>query len=97
MNPAALFSGHKTDLKWEDCPFEDYLFIHRGVDGTKEAYGLKDDSPLNLGKLLQAVYPDFTVTTVPESGGSDYAAIITNGRPCNSVLVWNSCNFYLEE
>lgn len=89
------FKGHKTDLTWESEPFENYLLIQ--MDGELRAYDLVDHAPLNVDELLAAVFEDFAVTTERECGQSNYAAIITDNRPCNSVIVWASCNFWLEE
>jgi len=92
-----LFTGHQyiTDRS-AALPFEQYLLIESDNGHRIEAYGIDDDAPLDSKALLSEVYQDFTVSTYPQNGGANYAAIITDNSPPDSVVVWTSCNFYLE-
>ncbi len=94
------FAAYK-DLNGADnnnaAPFETYLFISLDGGHRKEAYCIHNGQPLDLDYLLEKAFPDFEIETTPENGGQNYAAIITDGRPPYSPVVWSSCNFYLSE
>ena len=91
-------SDDNTDL--DTCPFDDldaaYLYISTDGGHVREAYLIAPDALLNLDDLLAERYRDYgIVETYPESGGSNYAAIITDGRAPNDCIVWSSYNFHV--
>lgn len=49
-----------------------------------------------LQKALEVLYYGYDVQleTCKQNGGSNYACIITDSRPTDSVVAWNSCGFY---
>lgn len=79
---------------WDSVPFEQYLLVNTG--GEVVAYEMSDEEPMDLGALLRDVLPGYSIDIGPRIGGENYAAIITDGRPANSAIVWDSCGFYLE-
>jgi len=92
-----MFTGHKniTDTS-KPTGFEQYLLVETGYGECREAFGLDDDTPLDLDALLSEIYVEHNVTTQRSMCGPDYAAIITDSRAPDSVVVWTSCDFYLE-
>jgi hypothetical protein len=91
-----MFTGHTEITDYDTAPFETYLLIESDNGHNREAYGIDDDTPLDLGQLLRAAFPDVNVSICPQNGGENYAAIITDGRPPNSAVVWTSCDFYFD-
>ncbi len=93
-----MFTGHKEITNFsEPTGFEQYLLVSFETDGRHDAYGFDANTPMDLEAMLQAVFEQdgLTVETERQSGGSNYAAIITDGRTPDSVVVWESCDFYL--
>ena len=86
-------------VKWgEPAPFDCYLLVEeQGVPGYMafEALDLLDIDEL-LQKALESIYYGYEVKleTCKQNGGSNYACIITDGRNTDSVIVWDSCDFY---
>ena len=98
--PETMFIGHKyIDDYSETTGFEQYLLIETAHQA--EAFEIDDSTPLDLEKLLaeaaKELFDADSVTIEPENGGSNYAAIITDGRPPSTCVVWESCNVYLED
>ena len=95
-----MFTGHKyIENRSESTGFKQYLIIccdNTDPEYCCEVYGIDDDAPLDIDAMLAEVYPDASITTTPAIGGSQYAAIITDSRAPDSVIVWDSCDFYLE-
>lgn len=89
-----IFTGHK-EVKWNDTPFDTYLLLNQG--GILSAYGLSDSAPLDLQELLELIFPDDNVEIIGANYTDQYAQIITDGRPCNSPIVWESSDYLLEE
>ena len=92
-----MFTGHVeiTD-KTAATPFEQYLYIEQGYGETCRAYGIGDDTPLDIDALLQAAFPEQTISTERSMCGDNYAAIITDNRAPDSVVVWQSTDFYFD-
>ena len=92
-----MFTGHQyiTDMS-ETLPFDQYLLIESDYGHSIEAYGFDDNEPMDLDAMLSEVYSDFNVSTYPQNGGTNYAAIITDNRSPDSGVVWTSCDFYLD-
>lgn len=84
----------RTHADWSTAPYEQYLLVTDG--GETRAYPIADDEPLDLEAQLTALYPDCELELTRAMGGPSYAAIITDGRPPNSVVVWQSGDFYVE-
>ena len=93
-----MFNGHKT-IEDMSAPtgFEQYLLIESDNGYNVEAYGFDDDVIMDIDAMLSAVFPDCTVEATQPCGGSNYAAIITDSRLPESVVVWTSADFYLSE
>ena len=94
-----MFTGHKyiTD-KSESTGFEQYLLIDSDNGFNVEVYGIDADTPMDLETLLNEVYREhgFTVSIERAMGGANYASIITDSQTPDSVVVWTSCDFYLD-
>lgn len=88
------FTGHIeiTDLK-KETGFEQYLLLQTDYD-YYQAFGLDDDTPLDIDMLLREIYPEDKVCTEPSMCGPHNARIITDGRLPNSPVVWESKDFY---
>ena len=94
-----MFIGHVeiTD-KSASTGFEQYLLIETDYGDRCEAYGIDEDTIMDLEALLNEVYSSegFSVSMCRSACGSNYAAIITDGRTPDSVVVWESTDFYLD-
>lgn len=95
-----MFTGHKeiTD-KSVETGFETYLLLETGYGDQCEAYEIDEDTPLDLEALVSEVYSECDISFQhPPLCGSmpNYAAIITDGRTPDSVVVWQHANFCAE-
>jgi hypothetical protein len=92
------FTGHKyiTD-KSRSTGFEQYLLIDTDYGDYSEIFGIDENTPLDLDAMLSQVYAEhgLSVTTERAMCGPNYAAIITDGRSPDSVVVWTCADFYL--
>ena len=95
--PTINFTG-TVEVTDQSVPtgFEQYLYLETDGGARCEAWGIDDNTPMDLEMLLTRIY-GYSIDIEPEAGGRDYAAIITNGRAPNSSVVWQSCNFYVNE
>ena len=101
-NPAWNFKGHKIlDELNDECPFSDpectYLLLCSDYNNYIEAYELEGYAPMDLEQLILATSSEIASVDIeqPATGGQNYAAIITDGSPSNSFVVWTSCDYYL--
>lgn len=86
-------------VKYGDpVPFECYLLVHIQDYPCYMAFEVLDllDIDELLQKALGYLYDGYEVKleTCKQNGGSNYACIITDGRDTDSVIVWDSCDFY---
>ena len=92
-----MFTGHKyiTD-KSQETGFQQYLLID--TDYQVEAYGFDDNTQMDLESMLNEIYgmEHDVALQRPSLCGPNYAAIITDGRTPDSVIVWESADFYLD-
>jgi len=92
-----MFTGHLEIIdKSAPMPFNQYLLIESDNGYRCEAYGFDDDTVMDIDAMLEHVYADFTVTTDRPMCGPNYAAIITDNRTPDSVVVWTHCDFFLD-
>lgn len=88
-----------VSVKYGDpAPFDCYLLVkEQDVPGYMafEVLDLLDIDEL-LQKALGYLYDGYDVKleTCKQSGGSNHACIITDGRDTDSAIVWASCDFY---
>ena len=95
-----MFTGHKEidDKELDIAPFEQYLFISTDYERRFEAYEIDDNAPLDVETLVSEVYKhEGSVSFDNAMCGPNYAAIITDNRPPNSVVVWQHIDFYFED
>ncbi len=86
-------------VKWGDpAPFDAYLLVKEQDNPGYVAFQVLDllDIEELLQKALEVLYYGYDVQleTCRQYGGSNYACIITDSRPTDSVVVWDSCDFY---
>ena len=91
------FTGHKEiSDKSEPTGFEQYLLVETDYGERCEAYGLSDDTPLDIDGLLPRVFTDCDISLDRAMCGPNSASIITDGRSPDSVVVWESRDFYFD-
>lgn len=79
-----------------------YLCVRDERSGQEWIMPITDSQPLDLTELFQQwVEAEFSgeldLDSEPQRVGGDYwAQIITDGRPPDSVVVWDSGGFYLK-
>jgi len=61
-----------------------------------ECFGVDDDAELDLLTLLNAAYSDCTIELSNTNYSTPHAAIITDGNPIDSVVVWQSSDFFID-
>lgn len=81
-----------------------YLAVEECRSGELAVYSLSDDQPLDLEELVdQWIHEDSWGERIrdgeltPSLPGDYYAWIQTDGRPLDSVVVWESGGFYVKE
>ena len=81
-----------------------YLAVEDSRSGSIAIVPIEPDQPLDLAALLDqwidAEYGGELVRDgelIPRLAGDGYAWIQTDGRPLDSVVVWESGGFYLRE
>ena len=94
---------NSVDLNDRDpAPFEQYLLITESATGRRTAMEINDTEPLDIEQLIKrfvatAFGGELTVANIfPNSPDDWHAAIITDRRDPDSVVVWESADFYLE-
>lgn len=100
------FGPAETNLvdieRGDAAPFEQYLLITEAATGRRTAMEISDTEPLDLERLIKrfvaaAFGGELTVANIfPNSHDDWHAAIITDRRDPDSVVVWESASFYLE-
>jgi hypothetical protein len=83
----------------QDAPFECYLLVQE-QNCPLYAFELLDTLDIEeaLPKALEQLYDGYSINveTWQDMGGSNWASVITDNRPTDSVVVWSSRNFYVE-
>jgi len=91
-----MFTDHiEITDKSTSTGFDQYLLIDSDNGFNCEAYAFDDQTPMDIETMLQEVYSEHEVSLSPAMGGPNYAAIITDGRTPDSVVVWQHTDFYL--
>ena len=106
IQAAARFGPAEANLVDIDpgdaAPFEQYLLITEASTGRRTAMEISDTEPLDLERLIKrfvatAFGGELTVANIfPNSPDEWHAAIITDRRDPDSVVVWDSAYFYLK-
>ena len=84
------------------APFEQYLLVTEAATGRRTAMKIIYDEPLDLERVIKrfvaaAFGGELTVANIfPNSQDDWHAAIITDWRNPDSVVVWDSASFCLE-
>ncbi len=88
-------------VQWGDpAPFDAYLLVYEQNGFGYGAFEILPTEGLDIEVLLQKALEvlyygyDVQLETCKQNGGSNYACIITDSRPTDSVVVWDSCDFY---
>lgn len=83
------------------APFEQYLLVTEAATGRRTAMEISDTEPLDIERLIRrfvatAFGGELTVANIFPDAPDDWdAAIITDRRDPDSVVVWESASFYL--
>jgi hypothetical protein len=77
------------------APFETYLLVSVDYGCVLDAYEIADDTPLDIDAMLTELY-DIDISTERALAGPNNATIITDNRPPDSVVVWESLDFYFD-
>ena len=92
-----MFTGHiEITDKSQSTPFEQYILLDMDNEHRCEAYGIDTDTPMDIDALLAEIFPDDTITTDRAMCGPHNATIITDSRTPDSVVVWQSRDFYFD-
>jgi|SRR6185436_4998012 len=88
-------------MSFEPWP-DQYLFVEECASGQKYIVPISDETPLDLESLIDSWISNQyggefmrDGAIMPKLAGDYYATIITDGRPPDSVVVWQSGGFYL--